>query len=96
MLKYLHVNNLIQALGDDPDLATLTRDSLPSIIQTLYFKKHLSSFVSLHGVETVNQLHHTTDMAKSVEERHKDCIQKSEVLLVIGYQMRRNECPHTH
>ena len=36
VLKYLHINNLIQALEDDPDLATLPRDSLPSIIQMLF------------------------------------------------------------
>ena len=36
VLKYLHINNLTQALEDDPDLATLPRDSLPSIIQILF------------------------------------------------------------
>lgn len=41
------------------------------LIGTLYFKKHLSSFVSLHGIETANQLYHSTDPTKSVKERHE-------------------------
>lgn len=36
VLKYLHINRLIQALEDVPDLVTLPRDNLPSIIQKLF------------------------------------------------------------
>ena len=131
-LKYLHLNNFVQALKDDPDLATLPRDSLLSIIHvlficsgcyyisyfsglvkaafinvfcqhaafitgdpssgllsqtkgegkkqgylalvrligTLYFKTHLSAFVSLRGVETPNQLFNSL-LPTSLEDRHK-------------------------
>ena len=31
VLKYLHINNLIQALQDNPDLATFPRDSNPDL-----------------------------------------------------------------
>ena len=63
VLKYLHINNLTQALEDDPDLATLPMQQTQQ-----------------------NQWRRDTRIG----------IQKSEVLLVIGYQMRRNECPHKH
>jgi len=60
----------------------------------MYFKKRLSSFVSLHGVDTPNQLYHLKDPTKSTEERHEVGIPKSEALLVTECQMRRNEYPH--
>ncbi len=34
--KYVHLNNLVQALDSDPDLATLPRSSLPSTFQMLF------------------------------------------------------------
>ncbi len=150
-LKYLHINNLLQALEDDPDLATLPRESLPTILQilficsgcdyisyfngfgkasflktfcqhapfitgnqlpgilsettkeglkrgflaflrligTLYFKKHLSSFVSLHGVPTPNQLYNSMDPAKSVEERHK--VWYSEIRSIVSERICNEE-----
>ena len=153
-LKYLHLNNLVQALEDDPNLASLPRDSLVSIIQmlfissgcdyisyfsglgkaafnnvfcqhaafitgnlssglllqthgedkkqgflalvqligTLYFKKHLSAFVSLHGVKTPNQLFNSLPPA-SLEERHK--VWFSDIRNIISDRIsNEEECPH--
>ena len=53
VLKYLHFNNFIQAPEDDPDLATLPRDSLPSIIQMLFICSGCDYVSYFSGLSTV-------------------------------------------
>ena len=46
------------------------------LIGTIYFKKHLPSFISLYGHETPEQLYNSTSTSLAPKERHKDWLQK--------------------
>lgn len=66
----------------DGSLANYTTENRDSgflsflrLVGTLYFKRHLSSFISLMQIQTPNQLYHSIDPSLSTEKRHEKFIE---------------------
>ena len=70
----------INTLGslDETDITTRSHGSLAflRLVGTMYFKKHLPSFVSLHGHMTPDHLFNSVDPSLDPHQRHRNWIDK--------------------